>query len=205
MRKEFLLFPLLMVLFLNVKAQDIKIKSEYLKSAYYNVIKNGSQENWGNYVEKFPDRFEDFDSIFGYRNDSKGPLYDMYQQYIDLFFVARQYVSSEEYYEKVINIARTGSWDADAVNLFQAGIVDLLSNDSINPQEKSVFFKVLSSFSNTDITHFWSFYYDGLYPDCYGEKYKSTISALLGYERLIHLMKMCYKDICNSMENDREH
>lgn len=181
---------------INIEAQNIERKELDLQLAYNRIISDKSSENWIKYFELFPSTFEKFDSIFGYRNYQEGTLYDMYQQYIDLFFKAKDFVKGDVFYDKIIRLAKDGAWDADAVSLFQSSIVNFVINASTYPQERMLFLEVLSSFSDTDITNFWRFYFDDLYPDCYGDKYKKTISALQGFERLLLIINEIYKTIC---------
>lgn len=194
MRKiSIIVFILLSII--NAEAQNNTGRRPDLQDAYDRVINDKSTESWINFFDIFPSTFEKFDSIFGYRENQKGPLYDMYQQYIYLFFEAQKHIKGDVYYDKLIKIAKDGIWDADANSLFQLCIVNFVINDSTNHQKNS-FLETLSTFSETDISNFWRFYFEDLYPDCYGEKYKKTFSSLQGYERLLLIMEKRYKTIC---------
>ena len=195
--KKIISIAFLLIFAISAEAQDVNDGGFCLQTAYNRVINDNSTEHWRDFFNLFPDTFESFDSIFGYHHDKKGPLYDMYQQYIYLFFEAQHHVKGTVYYDKLIKIAKDGRWDADAISLFQSCIVSLIISDSSNYQEQSVFLETLSSFSETDISNFWRFYFDDLYPDCYGEKYKKTIAVLLGYKRLLPIMEKTYKNNCN--------
>ena len=158
MRKiSIIVFILLSII--NAEAQNNTGRRPDLQDAYDRVINDKSTESWINFFDIFPSTFEKFDSIFGYRENQKGPLY------------------------------------ADANSLFQLCIVNFVINDSTNHQKNS-FLETLSTFSETDISNFWRFYFEDLYPDCYGEKYKKTFSSLQGYERLLLIMEKRYKTIC---------
>ncbi len=182
---------------ISAEAQNNTDIKQYLQNAYDRVINDKSTESWILFFDLFPSTFEKFDSIFGYQENQKGPLYDMYQQYIYLFFEAQNHIHESVYYNKLIKIAKDGIWDADASNLFQLCIVNLVIDDSANSQ-KSSFLETLSTFSETDISNFWRFYFDGLYTDCYGKKYKRTVSVLQKYERLLLIMENRYKTICKN-------
>jgi hypothetical protein len=192
---SFIVFLLLSVF--NSEAQNNTDREPDLQDAYDKVINDKSTESWSLFFNLFPSTFEKFDSIFGYQENQKGPLYDMYQQYIYLFFEAQNHINESVYYNKLIQIAKDGIWDADANSLFRLCIVNLVINDSTNHQKNS-FLETLSTYSETDISNFWRFYFEDLYPDCYGEKYKRTVSVLQGYERLILIMEKRYKTICKN-------
>lgn len=192
---SFIVFLLLSVF--NSEAQNNTDREPDLQDAYDKVINDKSTESWSLFFNLFPSTFEKFDSIFGYQENQKGPLYDMYQQYIYLFFEAQNHINESVYYNKLIQIAKDGIWDADANSLFQLCIVNFVINDSTNHQKNS-FLETLSTYSETDISNFWRFYFEDLYPDCYGEKYKRTVSVLQGYERLIVIMEKRYKTICKN-------
>ncbi len=73
------------------------------------------------FLNLFPDSFQEFVSYFGWNeyNDSPSKLYNESNAYIAYFF---ELISNEKYknYEKkLINIAKNGKWQADAVNYFQ--------------------------------------------------------------------------------------
>lgn len=193
-----IVFILLSVI--NAEAQNYTDRNHDLQDAYNKVINDKTTENLTLFFHFFPNTFEEFDSIFGYRENQIGPLYDKYQQYIYLFFESQNYINESVYYNKLIKIAKDGIWDADANNLFQLCIVNLVIEDSTNSQISS-FLETLSTFSEIDISNFWRFYFDDLYPDCYGEKYKKTVSALQGYERLLLIMEKRYKTICKNHNN----
>lgn len=194
-KASIVVFILLSVI--NAEAQNNTDKISDLQDAYDRVISDKSKENWIHFFDIFPNTFESFDSIFGYRENQKGPLYDMYQQYISLFFEAQNHIKGEVYYDKLIRIAKDGIWDADANSLFQACIFNFVIDDSANSQRGS-FLETLSTFSETDISNFWRFYFEDLYPDCYGEKYRKTLFLLQGYEKLLLIMEERYKTICKN-------
>lgn len=192
-KTSIIVFILLSVI--NAEAQNNTDRKLDLQDAYDRVINDKSAESWTIFFDIFPNTFEKFDSIFGYRENHIGPLYDMYQQYIYLFFEAQYHIKGDAYYDKLIKIAKDAIWDADANSLFQSCIFNFVIDDSANSQINS-FLETLSTFSETDISNFWRFYFEDLYPDCYGEKYKKTFSALQGYERLLLIMEKRYKTIC---------
>ena len=118
---SFIVFLLLSVF--NSEAQNNTDREPDLQDAYDKVINDKSTESWSLFFNLFPSTFEKFDSIFGYQENQKGPLYDMYQQYIYLFFEAQNHINESVYYNKLIQIAKDGIWDADANSLFQLCIV----------------------------------------------------------------------------------
>lgn len=186
-----------MLSIINADAQNNSDRKHDLQEAYGIVINDKSSESWTLFFNLFPSTFEEFDSIFGYRGDQMGPLSDEYEQYIYLFIEAQNHIKESVYNNKLIEIAKDGIWDADAVNLFQFCIVNFVIEDATNSQ-KSSFLESLSTYSEADISNFWRFYFDDLYPDCYGEKYLKTVSVLQGYERLLIIMEKRYETICKN-------
>lgn len=206
MKKLSIILFLMIAIINNAETQSNTNKKHYLQDAYKRVINDKSTESWILFFNFFPSTFEEFDSIFGcrdnqfdsitgYRIMQEGPLYYMYDQYIYLFFEAQNHIERSVYYNKLIEIAKDGRWDTDAAELFQSCIVKLVINNTINSQKNS-FLETLSTYSENDISNFWRFYFDALYPDCFGEKYIKTVSVLQEYERLLLIMEKRYKTIC---------
>ena len=112
-----------------------------------------------------------------------------------MFFEAQNHIDGYIYCNKIIKIAKDGIWDADANNLFQSYIVNFVINDSTNSQNGH-FLEILSTYPEVDISNFWRFYFEDLHPDCYGEKYKKTVSALREHKKLLLIMDNIYRTIC---------
>jgi hypothetical protein len=131
--------------------------------AYGNLINSKDNLNQEQiYFNLFPENFKDFNSIFGYSNNSpykienEGFLYNDAFKYIDTFFQL-DLIDKELFTNKIINISIGGKWYADGVNYFQHDMKIYLINNL------DFFCKILSSRSENEIESFFVFYFDGIH------------------------------------------
>lgn len=128
---------------------------------YFNKISSekASESYFSKYVYAFPSTFQSFQDYFGF-DDEEGamPLYKEANTYIDNLFLASKICCKHEVFDKVINIARQGKWDADAVNYLKHKIHRIIED---NPGD---FLEILSKEEQQEQIGFWFFYFDSPHP-----------------------------------------
>ncbi|WP_268223555.1 hypothetical protein [Sinomicrobium oceani] len=128
---------------------------------YFNKISSekASESYFSKYVYAFPSTFQSFQDYFGF-DDEEGamPLYKEANTYIDNLFLASKICCKHEVFDKVINIARQGKWDADAVNYLKHKIHKIIED---NPGD---FLEILSKEEQQEQIGFWFFYFDSPHP-----------------------------------------
>lgn len=152
----------------NTKVDTLKIKniSKKLKESY--ILPSEVYEVYGTYekvqfFEVFPDSFELFEQIYGYRPpiDTLNTLYYENTLYFEsynhlkLFCELRNVINKEDYYKKIIKLGIGGYWDADAINYLQHCIYKCIN------ENLPLTIKTLKSFTDDEIESFWYFIYDG--------------------------------------------
>jgi hypothetical protein len=110
----------------------------------------------------FPDNFDDFNEIFGYKEidqfrSEQGPLYYESDKYF-ITFLHELEIDKKLIFLKIIDITNDGHWDADAVGSFQSMIQNVI-RDNLN-----LFLILLSERDAREISDFWYFYFDGPHP-----------------------------------------
>ncbi len=96
------------------KTIDTEAHIDHLQLAY-------STQNEEQFLNQFPSDFEQFVTLFGWDEQADRPnkLYDVSDAYITYFFRLIDNERYREFDDKIINIAKGGRWQADAVNYFQ--------------------------------------------------------------------------------------
>lgn len=139
----------------------------------------------------FPDNFTDFNGVFGYcsnEDPSKyyaSPLYDGHE-YIFPFFYLKT-IPERDFYQKIINIAIGGHWEADAINYFQRNLHGkILQNPKLT-------FDLLKSKSDTEIKSFFFFFFHGIHPIY--ETIPDKLKKMKTYDsRIYKLLEQGFKD-----------
>ena len=135
-----------------------KIKEYYSKS----ISNQDSLKCQKLFFEYFPDKFDDFNAIFGWVGNNGiqeahgGPLYDGHNEI--LFFFQLKVIPEKEFYNKILNISIGGHWDADAINYFQDGLREKVF---ANPK---LTFDLLQGKSDLEIQSFFFFFYQSIHP-----------------------------------------
>ncbi|MDN5355826.1 MAG: hypothetical protein PWQ43_768 [Rikenellaceae bacterium] len=146
----------------NKKVDTLKIKniSKKLRESY--ILPSEVYEVYGIYEKKqffegFPDSFELFEQIYGYRPpiDTLYTLYFESYNHLNLFCELRNVINKEDYYKKIIKLGIGGYWDADAINYLQH-CIDICINENL-----PLTIKTLKSFTDDEIESFWYFIFDG--------------------------------------------
>ncbi len=87
------------------------------------------------------------------------PLYKEANAYIDVLFQSSTICCKHEVLDKIINIAKDGKWDADAVNYLKHKLHEMIKD---NPDD---LFEILSQKEQRTQVGFWFFYYDSPHPE----------------------------------------
>jgi len=110
----------------------------------------------------FPDNFTDLNGVYGFNsniNDTAyhgAPLYDGQEHIFFLFELTT--IPEKDFYQKILNIAIGGHWDADAVNYFQHGL------DNKVLQNPKLTIDLLKVKSDSEIKSFFFFFFHGIHP-----------------------------------------
>lgn len=117
-------------------------------------------EKWKNYFDCFPDHFELFVKVFGDKMVGDqvvySPLYFTAPEHITVKLPrTKQYVGASAYAKKLISLATTAKWDADAPNYLRHILVTELDQNS------PMYLEILSEKSDEEIRIFWRFIFDG--------------------------------------------
>lgn len=190
MKRIVVIFCTLIVTF-NVMSQH---RLDSLLVEYYNLSISSKNSNLykESFFRIFPDNFQLFDSIYGYKiinEDSMyfSPLYSVSCEHIDRFYSTIDVVNKTHFYKKIINISQNGYWASDAVNCFQNNLRELLLNNTGD------FIKELEFYSDIEIKNFWHFFFVNNIPnhpyiiELYKEVHKKI--KLLGYNHILSLME----------------
>ena len=87
-------------------------------------------------------------------------------------------IPEREYYNKIINIAIGGHWEADAINYFQNGLRNKVFE---NPRLTIDLLKIKS---DRDILSFWFFFYSSIHPVY--DHIPNKLTALKTYDNKIY-------------------
>lgn len=147
-------------------------QSELEKEAA-NLSKLYEDRNCEEFINIFPNTFENFDKLYGYE-DGKGAhiLYSKYDEHLN-YFAQCSDVSNRKKLNKVIKLGINGKWEADAYSSLQEIAKTLIKKQ---PEEAKT---VLDKLSNENAASFWYFLFDGPHPNNYKSAVKS-FSELLG-------------------------
>lgn len=167
MKKSTLILALFLIIF-TASAQKLSIRSKEIKAAFERLNNHpDSKKDQLYYLDTFPDNQQDFIAVFN--PSDYGQLYDGHD-YINAFLKLDQYYPARVI-SKAINIGKGLTWDADAINYLQSGIVDLCN------RHIKIFIRKLKSLSPKEQSHFITFLADvenySAYP-----AYKQLIKAL---------------------------
>lgn len=145
----------LTILFLLTIGQEVEI--EKLKAALTELQNENTVENQRKYFELFPDTFESFEKTFGFKDNTAAPLYSNSHIYIQQFF-SLDNIPKKERFEKWINIAIGGHWDADAINYFQHDLRPRILKDT------ELAYNCLKQRTDNEIESFFYFFFHSIHP-----------------------------------------
>ena len=139
----------------------------------------------------FPDNFNDLNGVYGYNSDIDdtvfhgAPLYDGHEHIFFLFELTT--IPEKDFYQKILNIAIGGHWDADAVNYFLHG---LRSKVLQNPK---LTFDLLKVKSDSEIKSIFFFFFHGIHPPY--KQIPGELQAMKTYDsRIYKLVEQGFKE-----------
>jgi hypothetical protein len=137
---------------------DKNDKVGQLKS-FYEDCKNQKKGGCINFFNQFPQNFKEIIELYGYTDGVGGhPLYKDYEVHINQYFKSINLVNSSLFISKTIDIAQDCIWEADAVNLFQDKLIELILTNT-----KDVILE-LNKRDKSNVKSFWEFCFDGSHP-----------------------------------------
>ncbi|MFB6320811.1 hypothetical protein [Saccharicrinis sp. FJH54] len=145
------------------------------------------------FFNSFPDSFDEYYKLFGYKDDHAMPLYG--EMSIIFKFYGLSNIDKVKLYNKYLDIAKNGHWEADAIQDF--GIDDKLKNDT------KIMCSVLSQRSDNEIKSILYFVYDGPHPEDPGalDDYNSTLSKVKTENvRIAKLMEETYNGLLKKVD-----
>lgn len=178
------------------KAQQLRNLYQKSWSTIPNIAYLGRQQ----FFTAFPSAFPEFISLYGYRETQNSsvlsPLYSEANAHIDLLNDLDKIIPQSDYYEKLIQLSRSGYWKADAAGYLQKLILDKLD------QELCCFLWFLKKHTDETIFGFWFFYFDGPTPN---EQIPDQLKIIKDYDRHIfsimsnalHEVQLKWKDDFN--------
>lgn len=106
------------------------------------------------FLDNFPKDFISFKNTFGWNDerDSPEPLYNDAENYINYWFSLIKQSKYRKYESQMINIAKGGTWQADAVNYFQNGTLNYIKNNKR--------YNLINSLTDKDARSVLSFLFD---------------------------------------------
>ena len=129
------------------------------------------------YFNAFPNSFVQFQDVFGYKDiiensETKyGPLYRQSCDFIQRYFQIVDIIDASQFCYKTINICIGGTWQSDAVNLFQSNVINIITSSSTGTCYmrhaytrcfsvclKDVLYDTLEDYTDEEILSFWYFY-----------------------------------------------
>lgn len=115
-------------------------------------------KNCREFVNAFPDNFQDFNLLYGYDDEKGARLLYSKPEHINYFFDCTE-VSDLEKLKKSIEIGVNGKWDADLIGMFQDSTFILVKNHSKEAKE------ILDNLPDEKAASFWYFLFDSPHPN----------------------------------------
>lgn len=126
-------------------------KLQKLYSQANSVHSNKAKED---FFYAFPSSFKDLNSLYGYKSNTTGLLYNNALNHITYLFRNSEIINDTIFYKKIISISIDGHWDADAINYFQ---MELRRKTFAKPK---LILYLLEGMQNKQVESFWYFYFD---------------------------------------------
>jgi hypothetical protein len=149
-----LITVIFILLFTQVNGQSIE--SNKLKNALIELKSDRNINNQKEYFELFPDSFESFLNMFGFKDGRGAPLYDGFE-YVQALF-ALDSIPETQQMKKWINISINGYWDADAVNYFQNNLRPIVL------KKTDLVYEQLKKSTDQEIESFFYFFFNEIHP-----------------------------------------
>lgn len=171
----------------------VVLKSAAQNKIYADISKNILQLNeayinndYNTFWELFPGDFNQFIQFYGYSRYEQGlpSLYNKYGEHLSYLF-SNNFVVDRKHISKLISISIGGYWEADATNLFQNELRNLLI------YYPELFIMSLLEYSDDSIRKFWEYILYAPFP--YSEGFEND----KGYKEFFRKIK---NKICNKNE-----
>lgn len=132
-----------------------------LDSLYRVLIKDPeSVRKQQEFLEYFPDNFEDFRKTYGYnpKYSKKDPMYTAGEEHVYKGLARLDKLPDTLYYTKLIKLSIGGKWVADAISALQETV------QKKTMEKPQLLLSLLSQYSPEKIYSFWYFYFNSLHP-----------------------------------------
>lgn len=139
-----------------LRASDRKLDSLYRVL----VEEPESVQKQQEFLDCFPDNFEEFQKTYGYnpRSSKKSSMYAVGEEHVYKGLAQLGKLPDTLYYTKLINLSIGGRWRADAVSALQ----ETVRKKAL--KKPRLLFGLLLRYSQEKIYSFWYFYFNSLYP-----------------------------------------
>ncbi len=130
-----------------------------LDSLYRVLIKDPeSVRKQQEFLEYFPDNFEDFRKTYGYnpKYSKKDPMYTAGEEHVYKGLARLDKLPDTLYYTKLIKLSIGGKWVADAISALQETV------QKKTMEKPQLLLSLLSQYSPEKIYSFWYFYFNSL-------------------------------------------
>ncbi|MGS0749241.1 hypothetical protein [Halpernia sp. GG3] len=132
------------------------------------------------FFNAFPDTYKNFTALYGYDDKTgKKQLYDSYEEQITFLFECKENIKETRFYSKLVKLAESSKWEADAVGLFQTNLSTLII------KTPSSFINLLHNENKIEVIKFWHFVFDGSNKNDKqnNEKFKLIYSKIYNLDR----------------------
>jgi len=143
-----LMITLVLPVFASEQFSSLSDNSLRVKNAYEEFVQNPEDKSIQlAYLDAFPSDFVTFMAVFMPRGF--GQLYDGHE-YVEAIYEIGQDLPTPTM-QKILKVAVSGKWDADAPNYLQGTIIGLAK---LNPEVFAKEFSVLTEVEQTEVIHF---------------------------------------------------
>ncbi len=134
------------------------------------------------FFKYFPDTFDRFDSLYGYREISidsfaYAPLFS--SDHLERVFPHLKSVNDADYCRKLVGISIGGHWEADQVGLFQHNLINKVRANL------GLTCSILRGLNDQQVKSFWLFFFDMENPSAMDFSFLRNVED----KRIIRLMK----------------
>jgi hypothetical protein len=173
---------------------QLKAKAARLQKYYAKAVQGPDTVKYQKlFFEEFPANFRGLERLYGYQ-DTACILYEKADEHIYTLFNHLVCVPPKAYYEKIIDLAIGGKWDADGISEFQHGLHEHFIKDP------AFAFGLLQRKSDNDIESFWVFYFDGPHPP---DKAPDELDGMkTSFPRVHKIMQTALKKVQKAWENE---
>lgn len=187
----FYLLPLVLVAQTSIEEKAKRLEEYYSKS-YSN---SDSLKFRQLFFEEFPNSFIEFKTIYDYNYNKPSILYEVATEHIFILFNNLENIDDSIYYNKLINVAIDGKWNADAIFCFQFGLQKRVLQNPI------LTYDLLNSRNDKEIKSFFYFFFDSIHP-----KWKSIPKELKQMKKKsLRIYKLMEQALNEVKKNNSKH